>query len=125
MRYAFLMLLCVVSLSAQSSRAARSGMGGGIEPGPYNPFAGGEYFEGEKRTMLFDVTKVGAIGRLETREKFDFIWREFLRKHSIDVRGCFTPDAKASSPDNLFTQNAFQDYVSRHSPSLFINETEV
>ena len=125
MRYAFLMLLCVVSLSAQSSRAARSGMGGGIEPGPYNPFAGGEYFEGEKRTMLFDVTKVGAIGRLETREKFDFIWREFLRNHSIDVRGCFTPDAKASSPDNLFTQNAFQDYVSRHSPSLFINETEV
>ncbi len=131
LRYILLVSL-FTSLAAQSaSDLGRLGggssnpFGGGTSSRSSNPFGSSRYgADLESRVIQFDLTKVGGLGRLETREKFDLIWGEFRRTHSIDVRGCFSPEDGANTPDNLFTQNAFQDYVIRHSPSLFVVEAE-
>lgn len=123
LRCVCLILLSASCLFAQSaSRAARLGMGGGIEA---NPFGGAaEDLTLKERVVLFDVTKVGVLGRAETRERFSLIWSEFRRTHAIDVRGCFAPAKNSAAQDDPFTQNAFQHYVIRHAPTVFINEVE-
>jgi S1-C subfamily serine protease len=123
LRFITLILLSASCLYAQfeASRAARMGMGGGV----YNPFGGAAEDPSMKdRVVLFDVTKVGVIGRAETRERFSLIWSEFRKSHAIDVRGCFAPAKNSAVQDDLFTQNAFQHYVIRHAPSIVIHEVE-
>ena len=124
-------LLSVATLLAQS--ASDLGRLGGGRANPYsgrtasnvsNPF-GGVVDSGVKtRSVLFDISKVGVLGRVETREKFDFIWAEFRRSHAIDVRGCFSPQPQAATQDDAYTQDAFQHYVRSHSPSISVLETE-
>lgn len=124
-------LLSVATLLAQS--ASDLGRLGGGRVNPYsgrtasnvsNPFGGVVDSNVNNRSVLFDVTKVGALGRMETRERFDYIWSEFRRTHAIDVRGCFAPQEKAATQDDAYTQNAFQQYVRTHSPSIFMLESE-
>lgn len=126
-----ILLLTLATLSAQ--RSSDLGRLGG---GAANPFGGaGSYRSGnpfgtdndpsiKKRSVLFDLTKVGQLGRMETREKFDLIWSEFRRTHAIDVRGCFTPQQRSDTQDDAFTQNAFQQYVRLHSPTMVMLESE-
>jgi S1-C subfamily serine protease len=129
-----LMLLMMVStLSAQ--RPSDLGRLGGGASNPFgssgagssrssNPFGTNNDSSVKNRSVLFDVTKVGLLGRMETREKFDYIWSEFRRTHAIDVRGCFSPQDDAATQDDSFTQNAFQQYVRLHSPTMVMLETE-
>jgi hypothetical protein len=44
-----------------------------------NPFGGTERSESSQTKEIdFDVSKVGQLGRIETREKFQKIWMQFL-----------------------------------------------
>jgi len=113
--------LLIAAVGASAQRTSDLGRLGG---GSASPFGRNSDSSVRNRTVLFDLTKVGLLGRMETREGFDFIWGEFRRTHAIDVRGCFTPQENARTPDDAYTQNAFQQYVRNHAPSIFVLESE-
>jgi S1-C subfamily serine protease len=91
------------------------------------PFGSTERSESSQTKEIdFDVSKVGQLGRIETREKFQKIWMQFLVEYGLDSDGDFIQGSGTSPPtSDAYAQNAFIYFVSSQRPTIVLKSVQV
>lgn len=96
-------------------------------PFPDGPFGSSERGENvQTKEIDFDVSKVGQLGRIETREKFQKIWNQFLLEYGLDSDGDFILGSGIRPPTaDTYAQNAFIYFVASHRPTIILKSVQI
>jgi S1-C subfamily serine protease len=91
------------------------------------PFGSTERSESSQTKEIdFDVSKVGQLGRIETREKFQKIWNQFLVEYGLDSEGDFIRGSGISPPSaDAYAQNAFIYFVASQRPTIILQSVQI
>lgn len=91
------------------------------------PFGSTERSESSQTKEIdFDVSKVGQLGRIETREKFQKIWMQFLVEYGLDSDGDFIKGSGTSPPTaDAYAQNAFIYFVASQRPTIVLQGVQI
>lgn len=91
----------------------------------YSPFGNTDKNDGvQTKDVDFDVSKVGQLGRIETREKFQKIWLQFLGEYGLDSDGNFIRGGSRPIPTDAYAQNAFIHFVVSENPTVIIQSDQ-
>lgn len=87
---------------------------------PFSPSGSdGEGFKTmREQTSDFDLSKIGGVGRVETPQMAEKIWKQFRSTNDFDGLSSFSPSDSGNCPDSSLSRHAFGHFVKLNNPVI-------